>query len=315
MDRGTIQQIISDARTLVCRHGHRVGPAPIGCRRFYEDPRLRIAICDQDGVDDCFISTPAGGGSGWDSVLLWAAFDATPPQSPILFRPGIWTPYLKYLTYCHSRELLLWRITHWSDTKAAGYAEQQEVCYQHVEKVRTVPPGEIYLATDGCWRPDAGRGGWAFFLRYGTWERIGFGWADNSDAGRMELTAILEGLRCAERLGLLTQSRRITVVTDYQKACQRFSGVGGKRRPKEGWAQASQPVPYAVMLDEIYALLKAATACRVSLPGRFTTPDINRAHHLCRMAAGIMTPEALTAAGMTTAEWNEYWDGTSLTTP
>jgi ribonuclease HI len=68
-----------------------------------------------------------------------------------------------------------------------------------MSKMRLVPADEIHLSADGCWRAKAGQGGWAFLVRYGREERIGFGGVANTNSGAMESTAILEGLRCLDR--------------------------------------------------------------------------------------------------------------------
>jgi ribonuclease HI len=309
MNQGTIKKIISDARTVVFRHGHGVGPAPIGYRRIYEDPRLRIAICDQAGVDDCFISIPAFDETRWQSVLVWSTYGAQ-LQSPMLFQPGVWTHYLKYIAFCHSRALLDWRVAHWRDSNAALWSYPQEIRCRHIEKVRSVAEQELYVATDGCWLPDARRGGWAFLLRYGSVERIGFGCAEHTNNEQMELLGILEGLRCLERLGLLAERRRITVVTDDEMVARLFTGFSHSR-PRQGWAQARKPVRNAAVLDEIYELVKEHTACWLWVGGQHVA-DNSRVHELCRLAAGLCTPEAREAAGLTMEEWNEYWGDISI---
>lgn len=68
----------------------------------------------------------------------------------------------------------------------------------------------VYVYTDGACRGNPGPGGWGVLLRYGTHEKTLSGYEPHTTNNRMELTAVIEGLKA------LTRSLDIVVVTDSQ---------------------------------------------------------------------------------------------------
>jgi ribonuclease HI len=54
---------------------------------------------------------------------------------------------------------------------------------------------DVALYTDGACSGNPGPGGWAFLLRFGEHEKSGSGYVENTTNNRMELTAVIEGLR------------------------------------------------------------------------------------------------------------------------
>ena len=53
----------------------------------------------------------------------------------------------------------------------------------------------VYLYTDGACKGNPGAGGWGVFMRYGTHEKELFGGEAETTNNRMELTAVIEGLK------------------------------------------------------------------------------------------------------------------------
>ncbi|MEQ9449441.1 MAG: ribonuclease HI [Rhodospirillaceae bacterium] len=68
----------------------------------------------------------------------------------------------------------------------------------------------VELFTDGACLGNPGPGGWAVLLRYGDAEREVSGGEPETTNNRMELMAVIEGLRC------LTRPSRVSVTTDSQ---------------------------------------------------------------------------------------------------
>lgn len=69
---------------------------------------------------------------------------------------------------------------------------------------------EVRLFTDGSCNPNPGAGGWGFILQWGDQEVERNGWEHDSTNNRMEMMAVLEGLRALKR------PCRVHVTTDSQ---------------------------------------------------------------------------------------------------
>jgi len=107
--------------TVALRHPSIIRRAPIGCYFHYEDPRVRLRVSDQAGIDDFGVWVPARV-DDWITVLLWSPYVAE-SERPQIFLPGDWIPYLRALAMCRSRELLDWRAAHWAPAR-------HEVCLE-----------------------------------------------------------------------------------------------------------------------------------------------------------------------------------------
>lgn len=68
----------------------------------------------------------------------------------------------------------------------------------------------VYLYTDGACKGNPGIGGWGCLLRYGAHEKKLFGGEEITTNNRMELTAVVEGLRA------LNRSCSVMICTDSQ---------------------------------------------------------------------------------------------------
>ncbi|MFC2534534.1 MAG: RNase H family protein, partial [Neisseria elongata] len=68
----------------------------------------------------------------------------------------------------------------------------------------------VYLYTDGACKGNPGTGGWGALLRYGRHEKELFGGETQTTNNRMELTAVIEGLKALKRRS------RIEIHTDSQ---------------------------------------------------------------------------------------------------
>ncbi len=69
---------------------------------------------------------------------------------------------------------------------------------------------KVQLITDGSCLGNPGPGGWACILRYGKHKREMYGYAPHTTNNRMELTAVIEGLRA------LKESCQVEIITDSE---------------------------------------------------------------------------------------------------
>ena len=94
----------------------------------------------------------------------------------------------------------------------------------------------VYLYTDGACKGNPGTGGWGALLRYGRHEKELFGGEAQTTNNRMELTAVIEGLKA------LNRRSRIEIHTDSQYVKNGMeSWIHGWK--KNGWKTAAkQPV-------------------------------------------------------------------------
>ena len=107
------------------------------------------------------------------------------------------------------------------------------------------PVKKVELYTDGACSGNPGPGGWGAILRYGEHEKELSGGAHDTTNNRMELTAVIEGLKalygerlqrfqvllrwCAEGLGLRLEKARLEKIR-WQTGAQPRS-VGGAAHP------------------------------------------------------------------------------------
>lgn len=110
------------------------------------------------------------------------------------------------------------------------------------------------LFTDGACATNPGPGGWAALLRSGTREKRISGGVRMSTNNRMELRALLEGLRALKRPGLA-----VTVVSDSRYVTEPITQgwlqkwAGKQFRKSDGWRENSD------LWTELLPLLKQHT--------------------------------------------------------
>jgi len=89
---------------------------------------------------------------------------------------------------------------------------------------------QVYLYVDGSCRGNPGPGGYAAVMQYGLHEREIVGGEDSTTNNRMELSAVISGLKALKR------RCQVVVVTDSQyvatllKACAKWSQGGGRAK-------------------------------------------------------------------------------------
>jgi len=106
----------------------------------------------------------------------------------------------------------------------------------------------VYLYTDGACKGNPGTGGWGALLRYGRHEKELFGGETQTTNNRMELTAVIEGLKALKRRS------RIEIHTDSQYVKNGMeSWIHGWK--KNGWKTAAKkPVKNDDLWKELDAL-------------------------------------------------------------
>ena len=103
----------------------------------------------------------------------------------------------------------------------------------------------VYLFTDGACKGNPGTGGWGVLLRYGTHEKELFGGEAQTTNNRMELTAVLSGLKT------LNRPCDVVICTDSQYVKNGMeSWIHGWK--KNGWKTAGrQPVKNADLWQQL----------------------------------------------------------------
>lgn len=138
---------------------------------------------------------------------------------------------------------------------------------------------EVTLITDGACIGNPGPGGWACILRHGRTAKELFGSEPHTTNNRMELTAVIQGLRA------MKEPCRVTVVTDSQYVKNGItSWIHGWKR--KGWKTTTGS---PVMNKELWiALEEEAARHRVHwewVKGHADHADNNRCDELATAAA------------------------------
>jgi ribonuclease HI len=93
---------------------------------------------------------------------------------------------------------------------------------------------EVELWTDGACSGNPGPGGWGAILRYGDHERELSGGEPTTTNNRMELRAVIEGLRA------LTRPSQVVIVTDSAYVERAFADGWLERWKRNGWRTAAR---------------------------------------------------------------------------
>lgn len=109
----------------------------------------------------------------------------------------------------------------------------------------------VTLITDGSCLGNPGPGGWAALLRYGEVEKEFCGAEKATTNNRMELTAVIEGLKA------LKEPCEILIRTDSQYVCNAFKQGWLINWKKNGWKTAAKK---PVKNDDLWRLLDTAIA-------------------------------------------------------
>lgn len=137
---------------------------------------------------------------------------------------------------------------------------------------------KVDLFTDGACSGNPGPGGWGALLRYGAHEKELSGGDAQTTNNRMELTAVIEGLR------LLKSACVVTVHTDSRYV---MDGVT-KYMPnwkRNGWKTADKkPVKNVDLWEQLDAEIKPHQVNWIWVKGHAGHPENERVDELARLA-------------------------------
>ncbi len=91
----------------------------------------------------------------------------------------------------------------------------------------------VYLYTDGACSGNPGPGGWCAVLRYGSRDKIISGGEKSTTNNRMELTAVIEGLRA------LTEQCKVNCITDSKYVCDAVNKHWLDSWQKKSWKKSN----------------------------------------------------------------------------
>ena len=110
---------------------------------------------------------------------------------------------------------------------------------------------QVIIYTDGACSGNPGPGGWCAILRYKQKETELFGSQRETTNNRMELTAVIEGLKALKR------PCPVTVVSDSKYVCDAVNLGWLQSWERKGWKKADgKPVLNPDLWQELIALLQ-----------------------------------------------------------
>lgn len=138
---------------------------------------------------------------------------------------------------------------------------------------------QVTLATDGACSGNPGPGGWAALLRFKAHEKLISGGERATTNNRMEIMAVLEGLR------VLKERCRVTIYSDSRYVIDAFEKrwIQGWRR--NGWTTKSkQPVKNRELWEQLSVAVEAHEVTWVWVRGHAGHADNERVDAAARAA-------------------------------
>jgi ribonuclease HI len=137
---------------------------------------------------------------------------------------------------------------------------------------------KVDLFTDGACSGNPGPGGWGALLRYGEHEREASGGAPQTTNNRMELSAVIEGLR------LLKSPCAVTVHTDSRYVMDGVTKYIHNWK-RNGWKTADKkPVKNVDLWEQLDAEMKPHRLEWIWVKGHAGHPENERVDELARLA-------------------------------
>ena len=143
----------------------------------------------------------------------------------------------------------------------------------------TPPPKKVELFTDGACKGNPGPGGWGVILRMGKHEKELSGSDPSTTNNRMEMTAVIRGLKA------LIEPCEVTIYTDSRYVIDGITKwVHGWKR--NGWVNASkQPVRNADLWHDLIEVAKRHQISWQWVRGHHGHPENERVDRLASDAA------------------------------
>ncbi len=137
----------------------------------------------------------------------------------------------------------------------------------------------VEIFTDGACSGNPGPGGWGAVLRYGTAEKEISGGEAHTTNNRMEMTAVIEALKC------LKEPCSVSLCTDSQYVCNSINKGWVKNWQAQNWVRKGEPVPNTDLWKELLALLSRHSVEFKWVRGHNGHPENERCDRLAVAAA------------------------------
>lgn len=109
---------------------------------------------------------------------------------------------------------------------------------------------KVIIYTDGACSGNPGPGGWCAIMKYGKYEKEISGGSSDTTNNRMELTAVIEGLKA------LNRKCSVTVVSDSKYVCDAVLKGWVYSWKKKGWKKSDgKPALNVDLWEELLTLL------------------------------------------------------------
>ncbi len=153
-----------------------------------------------------------------------------------------------------------------------------------VRPIPGFPMKQVDLFTDGACSGNPGPGGWGALLRYGAHEKEASGGNAATTNNRMELQAVIEGLR------LLKSPCAVTIHTDSRYVMDGVTKYMANWK-RNGWRTAEKkPVKNIDLWEQLDAELKSHSIKWVWVKGHAGHPENERVDELARLAVPPAAP-------------------------
>ena len=139
---------------------------------------------------------------------------------------------------------------------------------------------KVQIFTDGACKGNPGPGGWGAILRYGKAEKEISGGESNTTNNRMEISAVLEALKC------LKESCDVTLYSDSQYVCNAINKGWAKKWRANNWMRSkTDPALNADLWEELLNLCEKHKMTIVWVKGHAGHPENERCDRLAVAAA------------------------------
>lgn len=139
---------------------------------------------------------------------------------------------------------------------------------------------KVEIFTDGACKGNPGPGGWGAILRYGKAEKEISGGEKNTTNNRMEISAVLEALRC------LKEPCEVTLYSDSQYVCNAINKGWAKKWRANNWMRnKTDPALNSDLWEELLDLCEKHKMTIVWVKGHAGHPENERCDRLAVAAA------------------------------